>query len=89
MAGSDGSRDATGEHVLEALARARMPFGKYAGRLLMELPTAYLAWFERKGYPPGKIGEQLRDMYAIREAGASYLLQPLRERGGRGPDERE
>jgi uncharacterized protein (DUF3820 family) len=84
--GHDDEPSVPRDHVLVALARARMPFGKYAGRLLMDLPTAYLAWFERKGYPPGKIGEQLRDMYAIREAGASTLLQPLRESEGK-PDQ--
>lgn len=65
--------------VLVELARARMPFGKYAGRRLMDLPEAYLVWFSRKGFPPGKLGEQLRWMHELREAGVAHLLRPLRD----------
>jgi uncharacterized protein (DUF3820 family) len=65
--------------VLVELARARMPFGKYAGRRLMDLPEAYLVWFARKGFPPGKLGEQLRWMHELREAGVAHLLRPLRD----------
>lgn len=65
--------------VLIELARARMPFGKYAGRRLMDLPEAYLVWFSHKGFPPGKLGEQLRWMLELRVAGVAHLLRPLRD----------
>lgn len=59
------------------LANARMPFGKYAGRLLIDLPEAYVVWFARSGYPKGEIGEQLASLYAIKENGLEGLLRPL------------
>ena len=65
---------------LERLANARMPFGKYAGLLLVDLPEAYVVWFSRKGYPGGELGEQLRSLYAIKENGLEGLLRPLLRR---------
>lgn len=62
---------------LDKLANARMPFGKYAGRLLIDLPEAYVVWFSRKGWPTGEIGELLRSLYAIKENGLEPLLRPL------------
>jgi uncharacterized protein (DUF3820 family) len=59
------------------LANARMPFGKYAGRLLIDLPEAYVVWFSHKGYPTGELGEQLAALYAIKENGLESLLRPL------------
>jgi uncharacterized protein len=59
------------------LANARMPFGKYSGRLLIDLPEAYVVWFARKGYPEGEIGELLANLYAIKENGLESLLRPL------------
>jgi uncharacterized protein len=63
------------------LANARMPFGKYAGRLLIDLPEAYVVWFSHQGYPQGEIGEQLASLYAIKENGLEALLRPLVRRG--------
>jgi hypothetical protein len=62
---------------LVRLANARMPFGKYAGRLLIDLPEAYVVWFSRKGYPKGETGELLESLYAIKENGLEPLLRPL------------
>jgi uncharacterized protein len=62
---------------LERLANARMPFGKYSGRLLIDLPEAYVVWFSHKGYPAGELGEQLASLYAIKENGLEGLLRPL------------
>jgi uncharacterized protein (DUF3820 family) len=59
------------------LANARMPFGKYAGSLLIDLPEAYVVWFARSGYPEGEIGELLASLYAIKENGLEGLLRPL------------
>ena len=66
--------------VLLRLANVRMPFGKYAGTLLVNLPEAYVLWFARKGWPDGEIGELLAALYAIKENGLEYLLRPLIER---------
>lgn len=65
------------EEFLLKLARTRMPFGKYAGRLLIDLPEAYVVWFARKGWPQGEIGELLQALYAIKENGLESLLRPL------------
>ncbi|MGO8693187.1 MAG: DUF3820 family protein [Rectinemataceae bacterium] len=59
------------------LANARMPFGRYAGSLLIDLPEAYVVWFARKGYPEGETGELLASLYAIKENGLEALLRPL------------
>jgi uncharacterized protein len=59
------------------LANARMPFGKYAGFLLLDLPESYLIWFARKGYPEGELGRQLASIYTIKENGLEHLLRPL------------
>jgi hypothetical protein len=62
---------------LERLANARMPFGRYAGRLLIDLPEAYVVWFSHQGYPKGELGEQLASLYVIKENGLEGLLRPL------------
>ncbi|GAB5378665.1 MAG: DUF3820 family protein [Aliiglaciecola sp.] len=56
-----------------------MPFGKYAGRPLLNLPEPYLVWFHQKGFPPGKLGEQLALMYEVKLNGLEPLLKPLLE----------
>jgi uncharacterized protein (DUF3820 family) len=63
---------------LALLMQARMPFGKYKGQLLLELPEAYLVWFQRQGFPRGKLGEQLQIVLGIKSNGLMPLLSPLR-----------
>lgn len=62
------------------LARYRMPFGKYKGSLLIDLPEAYIVWFSRKGYPEGKLGEMMRAVYEIKLNGLEYLFDSLKQR---------
>lgn len=64
--------------VLVKLANTKMPFGKYQGRLLMDLPLPYLLWFSKQGFPKGEIGQLLHLMLEINQNGTRYLLIPLK-----------
>ncbi|MCF8127526.1 MAG: DUF3820 family protein [Deltaproteobacteria bacterium] len=66
--------------LLLELAKMKMPFGKYKGRLLIDLPEPYVVWFSRKGFPTGKLGDMLRTVYEIKVNGLEYLFKPLRNR---------
>jgi uncharacterized protein (DUF3820 family) len=65
---------------LQRLVTMAMPFGKYKGRLLADLPGNYLHWFAREGFPPGELGRLLALMREIDHNGLSDLLKPLRRR---------
>ena len=60
------------------LAKAKMPFGKYAGRYLVDLPGNYVIWFSKKGFPEGELGEMLRNVYEIKVNGLEYLFKKIR-----------
>lgn len=66
--------------ALLELAEMRMPFGKYSGRKLIDLPEPYVVWFAQQGFPPGKLGEMLQSVYEIKVNGLEYLFEPLRKR---------
>lgn len=66
--------------LLLELLRYPMPFGKYKGKLLRELPMYYLEWFAKKGFPPGKLGMLLQTLYEIRLNGLDYLLDEIEKR---------
>lgn len=65
------------------LARNRMPFGKYQGRLLIDVPEEYLLWLSRQGMPNGKLGQLLGLALEIKVNGLEHLLTPLK--GGVAP----
>ncbi len=67
------------QDILLELAKMKMPFGKYKGRLLIDLPEPYVVWFSRQGFPPGKLGEMLSTVYEIKANGLEYLFEPLRD----------
>lgn len=64
--------------VLKTLVSLRMPFGKYRGVIICNLPENYLLWFKNKGFPPGKLGQALALMLEIKINGLEYLLNPLK-----------
>ncbi|WP_439653228.1 DUF3820 family protein [Pseudomaricurvus albidus] len=66
------------QRLLLSLVRTKMPFGKYQGRLLADLPEAYVLWFEREGFPKGTLGRQLAMLHTIKVNGLESLLEPLR-----------
>ncbi|HWV16830.1 MAG TPA: DUF3820 family protein [Cellvibrio sp.] len=66
--------------MLIELANTPMPYGKYQGRLLIDLPEPYVVWMHGNGFPKGKLGQQLRLLYEIKLNGLEALLTPLRNR---------
>ena len=76
-----GLRNTTGlgfnTDLMRELIQARMPFGKFQGRRLLDLPEPYVVWFRQKGFPDGKLGEQLAAVYEIKLNGLEYLLRDL------------
>ena len=65
---------------LQRLVTLAMPFGKYQGRLIADLPSAYLNWVAQKGFPKGELGRLLALMHEVDQAGLRRLLDPLRLR---------
>lgn len=63
---------------LQRLVTLQMPYGKYKGRLIADLPGNYLNWFAREGFPAGELGRLLQLMQEIDHNGLSPLLEPLR-----------
>lgn len=61
------------------LVRMKMPFGKYKGTVLCDLPVSYLEWFAKEGFPAGKLGMMLATIYEIKINGLTDLLKPLRK----------
>lgn len=64
--------------LLEELFELKMPFGKYKGIFIGDLPEHYILWFSGKGFPAGKLGVLMQTMYEIKLNGLSYLLEPIR-----------
>ena len=62
------------------LVTMKMPFGRFKDRVLCNLPVSYLEWFQRKGFPPGKLGVLLETMYVIKLNGLDHLLEPLKKK---------
>ncbi|MAY83539.1 MAG: hypothetical protein CMP59_05325 [Flavobacteriales bacterium] len=66
--------------LLLQLVQMKMPFGKYKGRVLCDLPEPYLVWFKQKGFPKGKLGVLLETLYEIKLNGLEYLLYDLKSK---------
>lgn len=64
---------------LLATINMEMPFGKYKGRKLIDLPEPYLVWFHQQGFPDGKLGRRLASMYEIKLNGLEKMLAPLKQ----------
>jgi uncharacterized protein len=65
---------------LMLLVNTKMPYGKYNGYLICDLPEFYLVWYHSKGFPEGKLGMLLASMYEIKLNGLEYLLKPLKNK---------
>lgn len=66
--------------LLKQLVVMKMPFGKYKDVVLCDLPVSYLEWFQRKGFPKGKLGMLLETMLVIKMNGLAQLLDPLKKK---------
>ena len=76
-----GDNGAMSDPLLRLL-EVEMPYGKYQGRPIADLPGHYLNWFAREGFPPGELGRLLALMHEIDHYGLKHLLAPLRQRTG-------
>jgi len=68
----------TPEHLIK-LARWKMPFGKYAGNALIDLPEEYLFWFQKNGFPQGELGELMKFCLDLKIEGLDSLIKPLKD----------
>ncbi|MEQ8624273.1 MAG: DUF3820 family protein [Vicingaceae bacterium] len=66
--------------ILKQLVSMKMPFGRFKGRLICDLPEPYLVWFKQQGFPKGKLGVLLESIYEIKLNGLEDLLKPLKKR---------
>lgn len=66
------------KELLRELNSYEMPFGKYAGRKMINLPSYYLEWFERKGFPDGKLGQMMRLLYEIKTNGLEDIVRKIK-----------
>lgn len=67
------------QQQLIALAHTKMPFGKYQGRFLIDLPEYYVVWYRNKGFPAGKLGEQLKLVYELKLNGLEDLIRNIQK----------
>ncbi len=79
-----GENQEAARKQLLKLVDYRMPFGKYEGRRLIELPEPYVVWFYNKGFPEGELGRLLAIVYEIKANGLEPLLTPLINRPSSG-----
>jgi len=68
--------------LLLQLVEIQMPYGRFKGRILCDLPVSYLEWFSRKGFPKDKLGILLQTLYEIKMNGLENLLEPLKKNKG-------
>ncbi len=64
--------------LLLDLVKMQMPYGKYKGYMICNIPESYLLWYKDKGFPKGKLGDLMATMFEIRVNGLEYLLTPLK-----------
>ncbi|MDG4946675.1 DUF3820 family protein [Weeksellaceae bacterium KMM 9713] len=65
--------------VLLDTVRTPMPFGKYKGKMISDLPISYLEWFQRKGFPPGKLGMLMSTVFEIKTNGLDEILYKIKQ----------
>lgn len=68
------------DDFLIKMVQFKMPFGQYEGRFITDLPVHYLEWFQRKGFPDGRLGQYLATMYEIKINGLDELIWPIKKK---------
>jgi len=68
------------KNFLITLSHTKMPFGKYEGRYLIDLPEYYVVWYHNKGFPKGKLGDMLTQVYELKLNGLEYLIRDIQKR---------
>ena len=67
-------------NFLIKLAHTKMPYGKYEGRYLIDLPEYYVVWYHNKGFPKGKLGDMLTQVYELKLNGLENLIKDIQKR---------
>lgn len=68
------------QNFLIKLAHTKMPFGKYEGRFLIDLPEYYVVWYHNKGFPKGQLGLMLATVYELKLNGLENLIRNIKQR---------
>lgn len=68
------------KQFLLKLANTKMPYGKYEGRYMIDIPEYYVVWYRNKGFPKGQIGEMLATVYELKLNGLEQLVRNLRKK---------
>lgn len=68
------------QQILVDLAKMKMPFGKYKGTFLIDLPEHYVVWYHNKGFPKGKLGQQLELVYELKLNGLEDIVREIRRK---------
>jgi uncharacterized protein (DUF3820 family) len=66
------------KEFLIKLAHTKMPFGKYEGRYLIDLPEYYVVWYHNKGFPKGQLGHMLQTVYELKLNGLEELIRNIK-----------
>ncbi len=56
-----------------------MPYGKYKGRFMIDLPEYYVVWYRNKGFPKGQIGQMLATVYELKINGLEDLVRNIKK----------
>ncbi|MFT4645251.1 MAG: hypothetical protein ACI8ZX_001664 [Planctomycetota bacterium] len=68
------------QQFLIDVAKAKMPYGKYKGKYLIDLPEHYIVWYNAKGFPKGKLGQMLGLVYELQLNGLEHLIKEIQKR---------
>lgn len=68
------------QQILIDLSKMKMPYGKYKGNYLIDLPEQYVVWYHNKGFPKGKLGQQLELVYELKLNGLEDIIREIRNK---------